>query len=84
MNDKQLLTLLKLVMCTGICLIGLGVYLHMFSETMHKMGVKGIMTSACCVAVGMIKSFPTKMYLTFYLVTKENGHNHNNDVHSHQ
>ena len=35
------------------------------------MGVKGIIISAVCVAVGMALSLPTKMYLTFLLVKRE-------------
>ena len=71
MNNHQLLILLKVIMTIGLCLIGLGVYLHMFSETMHEMGVTGIVISACCVAIGMIMSLPTKMYITFILVQRE-------------
>jgi len=35
------------------------------------MGVTGIIISACCVAIGMAMSLPTKMYLTFVLVKRE-------------
>jgi hypothetical protein len=58
-------------MIIGLCLIGLGIYFHMYSETMHELGVTGIIISACCVAIGMIMSIPTKMYLTFVLVQRE-------------
>ncbi|MGH1382714.1 MAG: hypothetical protein ACRAU9_17360 [Shewanella xiamenensis] len=39
------------------------------NETVEAMGVKGIIISAVCVAVGMALSLPTKMYLTFLLVS---------------
>lgn len=71
MTDKQLITLLKVIMTIGFCLILLGVYFHMFSSTIEEMGVTGIVISACCVAVGMILSLPTKMFLTFVLVKRE-------------
>ena len=71
MNNTQLLVLLKVIMCIGLCLIALGVYFHLFSDTMHAMGVTGIIISACCVAFGMIMSIPTKIYLTFVLVRRE-------------
>lgn len=70
-SDKNIITILKVVMTTGLCLIGLGVYFHMFSEWAEELGVTGIILSACLVAIGMIMSLPTKMYLTFVLVKLE-------------
>ena len=49
----------------------LGIYLHNFNETIEAMGVRGIIISAMCVAFGMVLSLPTKMYLTFLLVKRE-------------
>ena len=71
MTDKQVIRLLKILMVSGFSLILLGAYLHVSDYTKH-MGVKGIMLSASCVAVGMILSLPTKMYLTFVLMNREN------------
>lgn len=71
MSDEKLLIALKVIMVLGLCLIVLGVYLHLFSDTMHEIGVTGIIISACCVAFGMVMSIPTKMYLTFVLVRRE-------------
>ncbi|MBL1378022.1 hypothetical protein [Zobellella iuensis] len=70
MSDEMLIRVLKGVMLVGICLILLGVYLHN-SARMEPLGVKGILISAGCVAVGMILSLPTKMYLTFILMKRE-------------
>lgn len=64
--------ILKLVMLTGITLIGIGVYCHLFSQTIHEMGVKGMIISGGFVAVGMALSLPTKMFLTFVWVEHEN------------
>lgn len=74
MTDKKLIFILKICITTGICLILLGIYLHNYNETIEAMGVKGIMISAVCVAFGMVLSLPTKMYLTFLLVTREAEH----------
>ncbi|WP_412971312.1 hypothetical protein [Glaciecola sp. MF2-115] len=71
MSDKKLIFILKIVIVFGISLISLGVYFHLFSETIERMGVNGIIISAGCVAIGMALSLPTKMFLTFVLVKKE-------------
>nr|WP_283102749.1 hypothetical protein [Shewanella abyssi] len=55
----------------GLLLILLGIYLHNFSESIEAMGVTGIIISAMCIALGMVLSLPTKMYLTFILVSRE-------------
>ncbi len=70
-SDASVIRLLKVIMTCGICLILLGIYFHMFNETIENMGVTGILISACLVAVGMIMSLPTKMFLTFLLVKRE-------------
>ncbi len=71
MNDEKMISLLKLSIFIGVCLLLLGIYLHNFSETIEAMGVNGIIISAVCVAFGLIFSLPTKMYLTFLLVKRE-------------
>ena len=71
MTDQKLILLLKIIMSIGISLILAGIYCHMYSETIEQMGVTGIVISACLVAIGMILSLPTKMYLTFILVKRE-------------
>lgn len=71
MTDKKLLLILKTCITIGMLLILLGIYLHNFSEMIEAMGVKGITISAMCIALGMILSLPTKMYLTFILVKQE-------------
>jgi hypothetical protein len=70
-TDARLILLLKTSITIGISLILTGIYLHNFNETVEAMGVKGIIISAMCVAFGMVLSLPTKMYLTFLLVTRE-------------
>ncbi|MXR69907.1 hypothetical protein [Shewanella insulae] len=73
MTDDKLIRLLKVCIVIGLSLILLGIYLHNFSDTMEDMGVTGIIISAVCVALGMVLSLPTKMYLTFILVKREAG-----------
>ena len=70
-TNKTLIFLLNTSITIGICLILLGIYLHNFNETIEAMGVRGIIISAMCVAFGMVLSLPTKMYLTFLLVKRE-------------
>ncbi|GGB42616.1 hypothetical protein GCM10011502_14930 [Oceanisphaera marina] len=71
MTDKKVILLLKIMMIAGFSLILIGAYLH-YSDITKTMGVKGILLSAGCVAVGMVLSLPTKMYLTFLFMTREN------------
>lgn len=71
MTDKKIILILKIVITAGISLILLGVYFHLFSQTIEDMGVNGIIISAGCVAIGMALSLPTKMFLTFLLVKRE-------------
>ncbi|MFH7563867.1 hypothetical protein [Oceanimonas smirnovii] len=71
MTDKRLIRVLKTAMIIGVCLILTGIYLHN-SHYMEQLGITGILISAGCVAFGMILSLPTKMYLTFVLMKREN------------
>ena len=71
MSEQRLITLLKISIGIGLCLLLLGIYLHNFNEYMESLGVTGIIISAVCIAFGLIFSLPTKMYLTFLLVKRE-------------
>lgn len=71
MSNQQIITLVKVIMCCGFVFICVGVYLHLFSDSMEEMGVTGMIISASFVAVGMAMSLPTKMFLTFVLVQHE-------------
>ncbi|QQX81316.1 hypothetical protein JK628_05470 [Shewanella sp. KX20019] len=71
MTDAKLILILKTCISIGLLLILLGIYLHNFSESIEAMGVTGIIISAMCIALGMVLSLPTKMYLTFILVRRE-------------
>lgn len=79
MNDNGLIKLLKICIVIGLCLILLGIYFHNFSEYMESLGVTGIVISAACIALGMVLSLPTKMYLTFLLVKREQDQEQNQE-----
>lgn len=71
MSEKSLITLLKVVIVLGLCLIGLGYYLINVAHIEQTMGISGMMIGGGCYALGLILSLPTKMYLTFIWVTAE-------------
>lgn len=71
MSEKSLITLLKVVIVLGLCLIGLGYYLINVAHIEQSMGISGMMIGGGCYALGLILSLPTKMYLTFIWVTAE-------------
>lgn len=71
MSEQKLIILLKISIGIGLTLILLGIYFHNFSDYIESLGVTGIIISAVCIAVGLIFSLPTKMYLTFLLVKRE-------------
>lgn len=71
MSEKSLITLLKVVIMLGLCLIGLGYYLINVAHIEQSMGISGMMIGGGCYALGLILSLPTKMYLTFIWVTAE-------------
>ena len=72
MTDKQTIKLLKVMIFFGLFLFLLGHYLLSYVDLPASMGVNGIIICAACMAFGLILSLPTKMYLTFLLVKREN------------
>ncbi|WP_245961416.1 hypothetical protein [Thalassotalea euphylliae] len=72
MSEEKTIKVLKICILIGICLLLLGHYLISYTNISQTMGVKGMVLSAACIALGLIFSLPTKMYLTFLLVTREN------------
>jgi len=71
MSEERMILLLKISIGIGLSLLIAGIYFHNFSEYMESLGVTGIIISAVCIAIGLIFSLPTKMYLTFLLVKRE-------------
>ncbi|NVK24888.1 MAG: hypothetical protein HWE10_08165 [Gammaproteobacteria bacterium] len=72
MNEHKLLTLLKVIMITGLLLIATGHYLLSYSSVPATYGVNGLILSGALMAFGIVLSLPTKMYLTFIFVKNEN------------
>lgn len=75
MNDEKVIKILKVCIAIGICLLLLGHYLISYSDIPQRLGPLGMALSAGCIAFGLIFSLPTKMYLTFLLVKRENDEN---------
>lgn len=71
MTEERLILLLKASICIGLVLILLGIYFHLYSDYVESLGVTGIIISAVFIAIGMIFSLPTKMYLTIVLMRRE-------------
>lgn len=69
--EQRLVIWLKICIVIGLCLLGAGIYLHMFSDYMADLGVTGIIVSAAFIAFGLVFSLPTKIYLTFLLMKRE-------------
>lgn len=72
MGEDKIIKLLKVFIILGICLLLLGHYLLSYANLPETMGVTGIIICSMCIAFGLLFSLPTKMYLTFILVTREN------------
>ncbi|RZF91173.1 hypothetical protein EXT42_13805 [Pseudoalteromonas sp. CO302Y] len=71
MTEQTIIRILKTFIILGICLIVLGHSLLAGNYLGDSMGVHGIMISAACIAVGVLLSLPTKIYLTILLMKIE-------------
>ena len=63
---------MKVIMVLGLCFIILGHYLLTYTSVPETHGIKGLVFSGGLMAIGLIMSLPTKMYLTFVWVKGEN------------
>ena len=71
MRLPSLLTILKLVILCGILLIVAGHSLLVVDSFRDYFGVYSFMIGAICIALGLIMSLPTKIYLTILLMQNE-------------
>jgi polyferredoxin len=71
MKNSKLIRNLKVIIVMGICLLLLGHYFISYAKLPETMGVKGMIISAGCIALGLILSLPTKIYLTILLMQRE-------------
>lgn len=80
MSELIQIRLMKVFIVLGISLLILGHYLLSYADLPARMGVSGIIISASCIAFGLIFSLPTKMYLTFLLMKREQANQQNNEI----
>lgn len=71
MQHKKLIRNLKIIIVLGLSLLLLGHYFISYAKLPETMGVKGMIISAGCIALGLILSLPTKIYLTILLMQRE-------------
>ncbi|MDN3380416.1 MULTISPECIES: hypothetical protein [unclassified Pseudoalteromonas] len=74
MPDLSIIKILKVFIISGLCLILLGHYLLMSDLFDAINSVQRITISATCIAIGILFSLPTKIYLTIYLMHLEAKH----------
>lgn len=72
MSSIVIIRLLKTSIFFGLCLIVTGHVLIVSNYFTSQFGIKGIITAATCIAIGVILSLPTKIYLTILLMESEN------------
>ena len=75
MAEQQLIRILKIFILLGISLILGGHYLLVSDLLAEQNSIHGIMIGATCIAVGILFSLPTKIYLTIVLMNMEAKHN---------
>lgn len=71
MSEHAIIRTLKIFIILGISLILLGHFLLASSYLTDELGITGIIISATCIAVGVLFSLPTKIYLTIMLMKME-------------
>ena len=79
MSHIAIIRLLKASIILGLCLIVTGHTLIVSNYFTTQHGINGIVLAAGCIAVGVLLSLPTKIYLTILLMQAEK---HYLDTHS--
>jgi uncharacterized membrane protein len=67
MKEQKLRSLMFLIIAMGLCLVLLGIYLIVFTNTATQ-GSSGIFKIAGLIAGGLFISVPAKIYLTLQLM----------------
>lgn len=78
MSQTMIIRLLKTSIVLGLCLIVTGHTLIVSNYFTVEHGIKGIIIAAACIAVGVLLSLPTKIYLTVLLMEAEKRYLKNN------
>ena len=68
MNEKQIRLLMTGFILVGLTLVGIGIYLIIFTDTVTSKGADGILKIAGLIAGGLFISVPAKIYLTLQLM----------------
>ena len=71
MKNITLITKLKIIIVIGIALIVAGHSMLNVEALKEALGIHAYMLGAMCIAVGLICSLPTKIYLTILLMRHE-------------
>lgn len=71
MTEQKIITVLKVFIVLGICLIATGHYLLVSDLFGEQNSIHGIIISAAFIAIGVLFSLPTKIYLTIVLMNIE-------------
>ncbi|MEL0641956.1 hypothetical protein V6260_15195 [Pseudoalteromonas aliena] len=71
MSQIKIIRLLRISIVLGLCLIVTGHTLIVSSYFTVEHGIKGIIIAAACIALGVLLSLPTKIYLTVLLMEAE-------------
>ena len=71
MSHVTIIRVLKTSIVLGLCLIVTGHTLIISNGFNEQFGVNGIIASAACIAVCILLSLPTKIYLTILLMEAE-------------
>jgi len=71
MSQTMIIRLLKTSIVLGLCLIVTGHALIVSNYFTVDHGIKGIIIAAACIAIGVLLSLPTKIYLTVLLMEAE-------------
>jgi len=73
MTIAEQIKLLKICIVIGLILIVTGHYI-ISNEVLNHLGPLGFVIGAACIAIGLICSLPTKIYLTILLMKREEHH----------
>ena len=70
MNERKIQIIMYILMGIGATLVLTGVGLIVFTDIYLDKGVNGVLTIALTIAAGLFLLLPTKIYLTFQLMRK--------------
>ena len=71
-REAKIIFMLKISIVVGLFLLLLGHYFISYTGIIETLGVTGIIISAGCIALGLLLSLPTKIYLTILIMKREN------------